>query len=89
MSNLPPLGPADLLVDCAQGFVHGWTEGRVRDYGRACAAAEREAWESALNQAWQMIDPLRPAGDPGSYARGSYQGIVDALTTVRANAAAV
>jgi hypothetical protein len=38
----PELGPADLLVDCAQSMVEGWTLQRVRDYGAACAAAQRE-----------------------------------------------
>lgn len=42
-------------------------------------------WEAALRQTWQMVDPLRPAGTPGSYARGQDSGIVAALTTLRAN----
>ena len=42
-------------------------------------------WQAALKQTWQMVDPLRPPGEPGSYARGSHNGIVDALTTLRAN----
>lgn len=32
-----------------------------------------------------MVDPLSPAGQPGSYARGQDSGIVAALTTLRAN----
>lgn len=47
------------------------------------AAAAR--WQAALKQTWQMVDPLHPPGEPGSYARGSHNGIVDALTTLRAN----
>jgi len=31
------------------------------------------------------VDPLKPAGTPGSYARGQDSGIVAALTTLRAN----
>ena len=42
MTNKPSLGPADLLVDCAQGFVEGWTIQQVKDYAAACVAAERE-----------------------------------------------
>ena len=48
-------------------------------------AAERARWEEALRQTWQMVDPLKPAGTPGSYARGQDSGIVAALTTLRAN----
>jgi hypothetical protein len=32
-----------------------------------------------------MVDPLKPAGTPGSYARGQDTGIVAALTTLREN----
>ena len=32
----------DLLVDCAQGFVEGWTADRVRAYAAEQVAAERE-----------------------------------------------
>lgn len=39
----------------------------------------------AMKDSWQLVDPLRPAGQPGSYARGHYQGIADALRTVQAN----
>lgn len=42
-------------------------------------------WQDAMRQTWQMVDPLRPAGTPGSYARGQDSGIVAALTTLRAN----
>lgn len=42
-------------------------------------------WQDALRQTWQMVDPLKPAGTPGSYARGQDSGIVAALTTLRAN----
>lgn len=49
-------------------------------------ARERERWEAALKQTWQMIDPLHPPGSPGSYARGEYHGIVAALNTLRENA---
>ena len=44
-----------------------------------------EAFEAAMKQTWQMVDPLKPPGTPGSYARGHHQGVVDALTTLRAN----
>lgn len=58
---------------------------QLRAYGEAVRAEERERWEAAMKQAWSMIDPFNPAGVPGSYARGQDSGIVDALTTVRAN----
>lgn len=43
------------------------------------------AFQRAMREAWQMIDPFRPSGDPGSYARGHYNGICDALRQVKAN----
>lgn len=45
----------------------------------------REAFEQAMRETWQMIDPLRPCGQPGSYARGEYNGIIAALRTLREN----
>ena len=52
---------------------------------RAALDAETARWEEALHLTWQMVDPLKPAGTPGSYARGQESGIVAALTTLRAN----
>lgn len=52
---------------------------------RAALDAETARWEEALRLTWQMVDPLKPAGTPGSYARGQESGIVAALTTLRAN----
>lgn len=52
---------------------------------RAALAAETRRWEEAMRLTWQMVDPLKPAGSPGSYARGQDSGIVAALTTLRAN----
>ena len=52
---------------------------------QAARAAETKRWEEALRQTWQMVDPLKPAGTPGSYARGQDSGIAAALTTLRAN----
>jgi hypothetical protein len=46
---------------------------------------ERAKWEEAMRLTWQMVDPLKPAGTPGSYWRGQDAGIVAALTTLRAN----
>lgn len=48
-------------------------------------AAERERWERALKQTWQAIDPLKPAGQPGSYARGYDNGFAAALQVLRGN----
>jgi len=52
---------------------------------RAALDAETARWEDAMRLTWQMVDPLKPAGSPGSYARGQDSGIVAALTTLRAN----
>lgn len=57
----------------------------LRHLAAAAVAAERKRWEEALRLTWRMVDPLRPAGTPGSYARGQESGIVAALTTLRAN----
>ena len=53
--------------------------------GRAFGDAERERWERALKQTWQAIDPLKPAGQPGSYARGYDNGFAAALQVLRGN----
>jgi hypothetical protein len=47
-------------------------------------AKTREAFEKALKQTYEMVDPLNPPV-PGSYARGEHNGIIAALKTVRAN----
>lgn len=52
---------------------------------RAALDAETARWEEAVRLTWQMVDPLKPAGEPGSYYRGQDAGIVAALTTLRAN----
>ena len=78
-----------------------WTNGFIADCADAAdviaaaptpaAQAEptgaqvRRAFEEAMIQSWRMIDPLCPAGQPGSYARGQDAGIIAALTTVREN----
>lgn len=68
------------------GNVSPWVEpGRYEKDTHQLAWLAWQRWESALKQTWQMVDPLKPDGQPGSYARGSYNGIVDALTTLRAN----
>ena len=53
--------------------------------GLAFGDAERERWERALKQTWQAIDPLKPAGQPGSYARGYDNGFAAALQVLRGN----
>lgn len=75
-------------------------DGRLRDFAEAvqsaceraahaavasAAADERARWESALRQTWQAIDPLKPAGQPGSYARGYDNGFAAALEVLRGN----
>lgn len=55
----------------------------------AAVAEEREAWEKAIKLALLTVDPLRPAGQPGSYARGNDNGFLAAVETIRANLAAI
>lgn len=62
-----------------------WQDPLTPSLVRDLLAFETRRWEEALRLTWQMVDPLKPDGQPGSYARGSYNGIVDALTTLRAN----
>jgi hypothetical protein len=45
------LPPADLPVECAQSFVHGWTEGQVRDYAARCVESDRAECESLRRDA--------------------------------------
>lgn len=54
-----------------------WQEGEAQPW--------REAFERAMKQTWGMVDPLNPAGQPGSYWRGEYNGIVGSLQTLREN----
>lgn len=88
--------PVGRLVDAAEKYAANYSFDRRKEIrcdvlnafyagSEFGAAAERARWEEAMRQAWQMVDPLRPDGQPGSYARGSYNGIVDAMTTLRAN----
>ena len=42
-------------------------------------------FEKAMKQAFEMVNPFKPAGEPGSYARGEHNGIVGALQQLRAN----
>ena len=68
------------------GNVSAWVEpGRYEKDTHQLAWLAWQRWESALKQTWQMVDPLKPAGQPGSYWRGQDAGIVAALNTLRAN----
>ena len=63
-----------------------WVEpGRYEKDTHQMAWLVWQRWEAALRQTWQMVDPLKPAGQPGSYWRGQDAGIAAALTTLRAN----
>jgi hypothetical protein len=46
---------------------------------------EQKRWEDALRRTWRLINPMRPAGPPGSYARGFDSGVSTALETLIAN----
>lgn len=67
------------------GHHPGRTDDTLSECTRRALAAETRRWEEAMRLTWQMVDPLKPAGTPGSYARGQDSGIVAALTTLRAN----
>lgn len=71
-----------LLYSSMQGLV---ARMRLAEKKAAEAEAACARWEEALRLTWQMVDPLKPAGTPGSYARGQDSGIVAALTTLREN----
>ncbi|KDC72818.1 hypothetical protein [Bordetella bronchiseptica] len=51
---------------------------------RAPVADERAAFERAMRETYQMVDPFNPP-QAGSYARGEHEGIIAALKTVREN----
>lgn len=68
---------------CADQIAHDLNE--AADL-RPALDQERERWEKALRLTWQMIDPLKPAGTPSSYARGFDAGVAAALITLRENA---
>lgn len=48
------------------------------------AMGEREAFDKALRETWQMVDPLNPPS-AGTYYRGEHDGIIAALRTIREN----
>jgi hypothetical protein len=52
---------------------------------RELADPSHAAFEEAMRQTWQMVDPIRPAGQPGSYYRGEHNGVIAALKTMRDN----
>lgn len=49
------------------------------------APAAQAVFDAAMNASWQCVDRFAAPGTPGSYARGSHNGMIDALNTVRAN----
>lgn len=66
-------------------FYAGKRAAIAADHARAVPVAWREAFEAAMRDAWECADPLHPPGQPGSYARGSWQGMQDGLATLRNN----
>jgi len=48
------------------------------------ADPSNDAFEAAMRQAWEMVDPFNPP-PTGTYARGSHEGICAALKTMREN----
>lgn len=71
-----PYGAVNALRDALEGHAKPAVGGVVD---------ERTAFERALKETWQMVDPLRPPGTPGSYIRGEHNGAIAALATIRAN----
>jgi hypothetical protein len=66
----------DLLVDCAQGFVEGWTASKVRAYAAACVAAERERFV-------RIVESYRvPVGNSAAGELAA-QWTMDALREIR------
>lgn len=79
-------------------YIPGYAESTVHqfmaDYAKQAIEADRkaratqagvsDAFEAAMKQTWQMIDPLRPPA-AGTYALGEHNGIAAALKTVRQN----
>lgn len=61
-----------------------YTATQMREAIAQAVADEREAWELAMTETWQMVDPLRPP-PAGSYALGSHNGICDAMRSIRMN----
>lgn len=57
----------------------------IEDLADARTEIERKdkALERAFKYTWRMVDPLRPPGEPGSYARGEYNGIIAAIKALR------
>lgn len=83
-----------MRADVADELTCKWRESdpeatAVPLYSWATVEAERQRWERALKQTWQAIDPLKPAGQPGSYARGYDNGFAAALEVLRGNLGAV
>ena len=73
--GLPPtIGPApgEIAGLCA----------RVAELEIRLSKKER-IWQRAVEKTLEMIDPFRPPGEPGSYARGHYNGIICAIKTLR------
>lgn len=77
-----PLKIAELrrLLEKAMEDAQSW-----RSEVEKVEAQERARMDKALQQTWRLIDPLHPAGQPGSYARGFDIGVTTALNTLRDN----
>jgi hypothetical protein len=48
--SLPELPEPDLLVDCAQSFVQGWTRHKVAAYGEECVKAKTGEFRAVLQE---------------------------------------
>ena len=64
---LPPLPPADLLVECGQSFVEGLTFGLVMDYAHAARAPLLAEIEKLRTWQRQMVEKMAEEHDLAGY----------------------
>jgi hypothetical protein len=74
--GIAPLPKPDLLADCAQGFVEGWTASKVRAYAAQQVAAERERC-ARIVESYRVPVGNSPAGELAA------QWTMDALREIR------
>ncbi len=69
----------------AQAYRHTSATSGEWDAWQAGRESARARFRDALWETYKMIDPIRPPGTPGSYARGEHNGIAAALQTLKEN----
>lgn len=71
-----PKHPSEYTMGNIEFAWQAWQAGRE---------SARARFRDALWETYKMIDPIRPPGTPGSYARGEHNGIAAALQTLKEN----